>query len=209
MSNVVVASQPLRTALTRVFAGLAVIGALVVGLAGPAGAAGSGTVTISPNPVPFTSSQTKATVQVAWTGQKVNKLVFIDICRKSISDPTFDIGLDCSLLSEVAPNGTATGAGSKAYNIFRGENPDGDSGWGCFAPGDTAPAGVDKLTTCYVRVTNDSSANSNDAVEAAYTLSVGGDTVPEAPLGVIIPIIGAVVVAGAFFLLRRRATAAS
>ena len=164
---------------------------------------------MNPNPVSFTTTQTEATATVNWTGQKPNKLMFISICKKSVSDPTFTAALDCSALSELNPNGTPSGAGTAQLTVFRGENPDGDSGWGCFAQGDTAPQGVTKFTTCYVRVTNDSINNKDDATQTAFTLSVGGDVVPEAPLGVIIPVIGAVMVAGAFMVLRRRSSLAS
>lgn len=196
-------TRPL-TGVVRIALAAGLLAAIALVGAGTAGAAGTGTVTVSPNPVPFTTNQTKAVVQVNWTGQKPNTLLFISICRKSITDPTFRPDFDCSINSEVNPVGTADGSGSKAYNIFRGENPDGDSGWGCFAKGDAAIAGVDKLTTCYVRITNNVITNKDDAVETAFTLSVGGDTVPEAPLGILIPIIAAVVVAGAFVVLRRR-----
>jgi hypothetical protein len=191
----------------RILALMALLGAFVASFAAPAGALGS--VTVNPNPVSFTTTQTEATATVNWTGQKPNKLMFISICKKSISDPTFTAALDCSALSELNPNGTPNGGGTAQLTVFRGENPDGDTGWGCFAEGDTAPQGVTKFTTCFVRVTNDSINNKDDATQTAFTLSVGGDVVPEAPLGVIIPVIGAVMVAGAFMVLRRRSSLAS
>ena len=190
----------------RIVALMALLGAFVASFAAPAGALG--TVTVNPNPVSFTTNQTEATATVNWTGQKPNQLMFISICKKTIADPTFNAALDCSALSELNPNGTASGAGSAQLTVFRGENPDGDSGWGCFAQGDTAPAGVTKVTTCFVRVTNGVLSNKDDASEAPFTLSVGGDVVPEAPLGVLIPVIGAVMVAGAFMVLRRRSSLA-
>jgi len=191
----------------RIVALMALLGAFAASFAAPAGALGS--VTVNPNPVSFTTTQTEATATVNWTGQKANKLMFISICKKSISDPTFTAALDCSALSELNPNGTPSGGGTAQLTVFRGENPDGDSGWGCFAQGDTAPQGITKFTTCFVRVTNDSINNKDDATETAFTLSVGGDVVPEAPLGVLIPVIGAVMVAGAFMVLRRRSSLAS
>jgi hypothetical protein len=191
----------------RIVALMALLGAFAASFAAPAGALGS--VTVNPNPVSFTTTQTEATATVNWTGQKPNKLMFISICKKSVSDPTFTAALDCSALSELNPNGTPSGAGTAQLTVFRGENPDGDSGWGCFAQGDTAPQGVTTFTTCFVRVTNDSINNKDDATETAFTLSVGGDVVPEAPLGVLIPVIGAVMVAGAFMVLRRRSSLAS
>src|SRR4029077_20066779 len=134
---------------------IALVGAAVIlcsCLAVPASAAS--TVTVSPNPLPMTPSQTTATVTVSWQGQTPRTLMFVEICKKSISDSTFQEPFDCSLLSEINPNGTPDGANSVQFDVFRGETPDGDSGWGCFAEGDTAPAGIQKFTTCYVRVTN-------------------------------------------------------
>jgi len=189
----------------RIVAILGILAAIVLGSASPATSAG--TISIAPNPVPFTTNQTTAVVQVNWTGQKPSTLLFVSICFKSIADPTFRSDLDCSALSVITPNGTATGAGSKNFNVFRGQDPS-EEPWGCFAAGDTPPAGVEKYTTCFVRITNNVISNNDDDVETAFTLSVGGDIVPEAPLSILIPIIGAVVVAGAFFLLRRRSTAA-
>jgi hypothetical protein len=177
---------------------------LGTGLAGTSGAAGS--VTVTPKPVPVTSNQTDATVTVNWTGQPANTLMFVSVCGKSIADATFNVALDCSSLSLLTPNGTATGSGSVQLNVFRGENPDGDSGWGCFAPGDPALPGVTKNTTCYVRVTNNSNNNKLDAVETSFTFQVGGDVIPEAPLSILLPVVGGAVALGAFFYLRRRST---
>lgn len=182
---------------------------LGTGLTGSSGALG--TVTVTPNPIPVTASQAVATTTVSWAGQKPNQLMFVGICRKSISDPTFSYSVDCSLLAELTPNGSADGNGSTQLDMFRGENPDGDNGsgsWGCFAAGDTAPAGVQKNTTCYVRVTNGSKNNATDATEQAFTFQAGGDVIPEAPLGILLPIVGGSVALGAFFFLRRRSAIA-
>ena len=130
---------------------------------------GSGGVTVTPDPVPVGASDTSAKVTVAWQGQAPRTLIFVRVCRKPVSDPTFKDGIDCSLLSELTPNGTPDGDGSIELTLFRGENPDGGSGWGCFAPGDRAPAGVQANTTCYVRVTNDVDGNAEDARDAAFT----------------------------------------
>ena len=190
----------------RIVALMALLGAVCLSFAAPAGAAG--TVSVTPNPVPFTTNQTDATVSVSWTGQQASQLLYIDVCKKSITDATFNVALDCSALSELNPNGTASGNGTTDLGVFRGQNPDGDA-WGCFAAGDTAPAGVTKYTTCYVRVTSGSVFNKDYAAEKAFTLTVAGDVVPEAPLGILIPAVGAIVVAGAFFMLRRRAATAA
>jgi hypothetical protein len=175
-------------------------------LAGTSSAAS--TVTVTPNPIPVTSNQTDAPITVNWTGQAPDTLMFIEICGKSISDATFNVALDCSSLSEQTPNGTADGSGSYQLDAFRGEAPEGDLGWGCFAPGDTAPEGVTKYTTCYVRVTNNSKNNKLDAAEQAFTFKVGGDEIPEAPLGVMLPVAAGLVAVGGFLFLRRRAALA-
>lgn len=184
---------------------LALVGTVLLlgtGLTGTASAASH--ITVTPNPIPVTSTQTSATVTVSWTGQRIDTLMFVSVCRKSISDPTFNVAFDCSMLSELNPNGTLNGANTIQMDVFRGENPDGDTGWGCFAAGDTPPAGVTKLTTCYVRVTNNVISNYLDDVEQPFTFQAGGDVVPEAPIGLMLPVIGGAVAVGAFMFMRRR-----
>jgi hypothetical protein len=112
-----------------------------------------------------------ANVTVNWTGQTPNRLMFVSLCVKSNSDATFTSALDCAPLSELNPNGTASGNGSVTFEVFRGAEPSGDLNWGCFAAGDTAPAGILKATTCYVRVTNTSVGNKDAAVETAFTIN--------------------------------------
>ncbi len=145
---------------------------------GPAGAAPS--VSIDPDPVPVAMGGLTP-VTVRWSGQTPRSLILIRICATSISAPGFDEALDCSLLSEVTPNGTADGAGSATVQVFRGPEPGGDNAWGCFAAGDAAPAGIRKATTCYVRVTDDVVSNAKDAAESAFTIVPGpGTSVPPA-----------------------------
>jgi len=131
--------------------------------------AGTGGVTVDPAAVPVGANDQQATVKVSWQGQQPATLMFVRVCRKSVTDQTFSAGTDCSLLSEVTPNGTPNGANSIDFTVFRGENPDGDSGWGCFAPGDAVPAGIQGNTTCYVRVTNDVIGNTKDQRDAPFT----------------------------------------
>ena len=130
---------------------------------------GTGGVSLGANPVAVPTGGT-AGVRVDWTGQEPRTLMFVTVCRKPTTDPTFQVGIDCSPLSEVNPNGTADGSGSIELQVFRGPTPDGDSGWGCFAEGDEAPPGIQVNTTCYVRVTNDVVLNQEDARDAPFTL---------------------------------------
>jgi hypothetical protein len=192
--------------LRKIFLALAgVVVLLGTSLVGSSGALG--TASISPNPIPVVDGQLSATVTLNWSGQKPSTLISVRICRKSIADPTFSVGVDCSLASDITPNGTADGAGTVQYDVFRGENPDGDNGsgsWGCFAASDPPVTAVQKNTTCYVRVTNNSINNNADATETAYTFSAGAPVVPEAPLSILLPVLGGAVAVGAFFFLRRR-----
>jgi hypothetical protein len=135
--------------------------------AAPAGATPS--VSLSVDRVPVARGGF-APVTVHWSGQRPGTLILIRICATSIASPTFDEALDCSLLSEITPNGTADGAGSATVQVFRGPEPGGDDAWGCFAAGDVAPPGIRPATTCYVRVTNDVVSNMDDDAEAPFTI---------------------------------------
>jgi len=131
----------------------------------------TGPVALVPNPIAIATVGGTANGTVYWNGQTPNKLMFISLCVKSISDATFSAALDCAPLSELNPNGTPSGNGSVTFEVFRGAEPSGDLNWGCFAAGDVAPAGITKATTCYVRVTNNNVNNKDAAVEQAFTIT--------------------------------------
>ena len=122
-------------------------------------------VNVTPNPVSVTAEQSTALVQIAWNGLEPRQLVFVDICRKSIGDSSFSVAEDCGAYSSLNPNGTATGAGDIAVEVFRGQDPAGEL-WGCYAEGDTAPAGVVAYTTCFVRVTHTVVSNLDSDAES-------------------------------------------
>lgn len=191
--------------MKRVLGAAAVAGVLLMTLAvaAPAGAQGP-TGTVNPNPVAFAPGQTEAPVTVNWSGQAANKLIFVDICKKLSSDPTFNPGQDCAPLSSTNPFATPTGSGTTAYTVFRGPDPSGDQPWGCFAAADQAPAGIQKFTTCYVRVTNDSLFNNNQAADIPFTIVESGGVIPEAPVAILLPVIGALVLIGGFMFMRRQ-----
>ena len=128
-------------------------------------------VTVEPAPVMVPNNPGYGFIKVWWNGQAANQLIFIDICSKPTTTPGFNVATDCSSLSEVNPNGTASGSGLVDAAAFRGQEPAGDNKWGCFAAGDVAPAGVLKLTTCYVRVTNKVVSNNLDAKDIAFTIN--------------------------------------
>ena len=132
--------------------------ATVVLLLGMGNASAESSVSVTPDPIPVTAEQSAALVQVSWSGLEPRQLVFVDICRKSISDSSFIVAEDCGAYSGLTPNGSAAGDGSAELEVFRGQEPAGEL-WGCYAEGDTAPAGVVVYTTCFVRVTHTVASN--------------------------------------------------
>ena len=210
--------------LRKMMASLGLATIAVAAIAVPAGAAGTGSV--APNPVQIAAGSTTGTATVSWSGMQTGPPVYLSICRRAQTDPLFvDYGTSCSNLSEVIVSAAfqSGGAGSKALNtFFRAENPDGDSGWGCFAPGDTAPAGVEKLTTCYVRVASAAESDTTYAFTMPFTLTdASGPTttvpatttttvtpvVPEASNVVLLPVVAGGIALLAFAVQRRRKSA--
>lgn len=144
-------------------------GTTTVTLAQPAPA---GDVFISENPITIgTGNPGTKTIKVWWNNQKPDTLMFLDICRKPNQDPTFRADLDCATLASQTPNGTLSGSGVYDVTAFRGEEESGDLRWGCFAAADTAPAGIQKNTTCYVRVTNYVLSNNFEARDIPFTIN--------------------------------------
>lgn len=130
-----------------------------------------GDVVLSSNPVAVPALDASAPVKVWWNNQAAGQLIYVDICRKPSTDPTFQPGLDCAPLSSQTPNGTASGSGVATVDVFRGVEPSGDLPWGCFAASDPAIPGIEMHTTCYVRVTNQSLFNTTAAKDVAFTIT--------------------------------------
>lgn len=182
---------------------------MAVGVAGavaaPAGALSNPSVT--PNPITVAPDQTVATIHVEWTGATPQQLIYIDICKKTIADPSFSASRDCAPVGGATQNGSADGSGSYELEIFRGQDP-AESGWGCFAPEDTAPAGVTKYTTCYIRTTENNLFNNDADTQTPFTFIKSAGDVPEAPLTILLPVVGTLAALGGFVLVRRRQGAA-
>jgi alpha-tubulin suppressor-like RCC1 family protein len=110
---------------------------------------------VTPNSVPVTGGQSSASVTVSWAvfewSSVLTREVDLLVCRNSLYAPGFDQADACSQTSRAIVIPDSVGVGSITFGVFRGRNPDAGSTWGCFAPGDTPPAGVTKYTTCYVR----------------------------------------------------------
>jgi hypothetical protein len=161
---------------------------------------------ITPNPVPVSTGQTEVTVDVAWT-QTSNQRLYFYQCFEDPSSPTFNYITSCSFNSELTVNPSAPTSGHQAFTLFRGAEPTGDLKWGCFAPGDTVPAGITKHETCYVRVTNLQPTNFTDQQFQAFTFTPLGAPVPEVPFAVVLPIAAVAVIGGGLVLQRRRQNA--
>ena len=158
---------------------------------------------VTPNPVPVSPGQTTVTVDVGWT-QPANQRLYFYECFEDASSPTFNYVTSCSNDSELVVNPSAASSGTISFNLFRGQEPTGDILWGCFAPGDTVPAGITKHETCYVRVTNLQPSNTTDQQFQAFTFTPLGAPVPEVPYAVLLPIAALAVLGGGLLLQRRR-----
>jgi hypothetical protein len=121
------------------------------------------TLTVAPalNGADFTYGN----VDLCWNlASSVGHRTFFLQCKKDPADPTFNYAIDCSNLSEITPNPLTDAFGTTPFQVFRGLEPSGDESWGCYAPGDVAPAGVTKYTDCWIRFTQGTENNTTDQV---------------------------------------------
>ena len=166
-----------RRRSTRGALAVLVAAAAVLVLAAPSGAVDS--LYLDQPVVSVGADQGSARIQVAWSGAVPGQLVIVSICKRSIGDAAFRASWDCSMIGRLDLNGTADGAGSRAFEVFRGQDPTGER-WGCYAPDDTPPAGVEKYTTCFVRVTDTALSNNDADVEAPLQFQGPGRVDPGA-----------------------------
>ena len=181
------------------------------------------TATITPDPVPipayvvpptttpfdhtwFRRKEDAATV--SWSGMAPDGELRIMVCARDDADPAFvDPAQSCSYTSEYLL--TSSASGQKRIALFRGENPDEDSGWGCYAEGDVAPPGVDRRTTCYVRIVSGDSFHPVRSVSVPFTIvdePVTPDpVVPDLPRAPALAVGGALAAVGLVLWSRRRA----
>jgi hypothetical protein len=201
----------MKRTLHKVAAVLGLMTILGLVAAIPAGAAGTGSV--SPNPVPVSGGQTSAMLTVNYNFGASNTAVFVDLCKKQSSDPTFDYTLDCDRGVAGTFNGSSNGAGSQQVEIPIGDSfgsqffGDDLDKWGCYPSGFTPSAGFLAATQCYIRVTQTDIFNNTDAFDVPLTYETSGGEIPEAPVVVLPVLLGAAVVGGFLFLNRRRALA--
>lgn len=165
-------------------------------------AAAAGATVVIPNPISVSAGQTSVTINVTAASQPSNKPLLVTQCKKSSADPTFNFGIDCSNLSEIVYNsGTPQ---PLEFIAFHGAEPSGDTDWGCFAPGETPPAGITAVTTCYIRVTNNAESNATDQEFTPMTFALTGNPTPEVPVAILLPVAAAAVIGAALFMQRRR-----
>jgi len=194
----------------RSFAALALV-LMVLGLQTMAFAAGSGTVT--PNHVSVNGQR----VHITWAGMAANQPIWIQQCDNVTVG--YDQTIDCSLLSAKERQATfnQTGSGQTGttgpdvglnpdYAVFVGDEPSGDLGWACDSmgtPEGTVIGGVTHYNPCRIRVTDSSLNTTTNEFFLPVTFD-SGPVVPEARIALLLPLGGAVVLAAAFFIVRRR-----
>jgi len=124
------------------FAAAAVVAAGLVSVPSVASAAPSGS--ISPTQV----SSAGQDVTVSFSGLKANTSLIVMVCRDNpVTDPTFNVGVDCSSNSTDPTAQTGTGSGTFVYSassgsstgIVVGAKPDDPSDFACLAPGAPVP----------------------------------------------------------------------
>ena len=187
------------------------------------------TGSISPNPVPLPTpvgspSRVKHdAAEVTWTGLGSEDTVTVSICRVADTDPTFvDAATSCTAVPEHEPEhepGSDASddrrpptAGRRSLALFRGRSPGGGN-WGCYAPGDVAPPGVELHTTCFVRLTSGDDDRQQQqqrprSLFVPFTIvdepEVPDPVVPDLPAGPALTV-GASALAVAFVVRKRRA----
>ena len=131
-------------------------------------------IVIQPNPVapvgPLSNdplaSEVKS-VQVCYNiASTLNKRLFVQQCFRAVTDPLFQLG-NCQPYTTYNPLAVSTAVVSTP--ITYGHEPSGDENWGCYKSTDTAPPGVTKYTTCYLRITDDTFTNVADQVSVPFT----------------------------------------
>ena len=188
---------------TRIKQAAVAAGISAIGLAsfGSTAHAAAPTITVTPNT--GISSTGSPNVTVAWSGLTGKTVVFIQECRVSDTDPLFDPINDCSTANEYNP-ASVNGAGSFSFPLFTGAEPI-NGAWGCGDPADSAAAGAPISATCFIRATPDTDTNvGNDTFQAITFAPTPPADVPEVPLNVLLPLGGAAILGGAYFVARKR-----
>jgi hypothetical protein len=171
-------------------------------LGGVAGA----TVSIPENPVPVSTGAKTAPVTVSYSGLPANQPLYVLQCDIDPATAGFVYARECATTTQVGvnPQSNTTGSGTIDFTLFRGDEPSGDNPWGCYAPNDTASPGYQKLTSCWIRVTDGNPANNTDAQSVKFSFVEQGAPVPEAPTLIILPFLAGGAIGAAWLFNRRR-----
>lgn len=142
----------------------------------PALTCAPGTLVANPNPIPVGTIPAAGflmkTIETCFnSAASIDKPTYIYQCYRGGADPLFDPISSCSNLSEFRSNPNASPTQTNPYTVFYGTETTGDESWGCFKPGDTAPAGITKYTTCYLRFVPNQVLNTTDHLFVPITFS--------------------------------------
>jgi hypothetical protein len=141
-------------------------------------------------------------------------LVYAQQCSKNDTDPTFDRTIDCAYEAsgyyDVTTGATVPGSATKGPIAFSVNNIDPiNGGWSCVNPADTALAnwaGTTVHTTCYVRAVpgSPSDTTQDTFTPISFASVIPPANTPEAPYTILLPVGAGVVLAGGYYISRRR-----
>lgn len=191
--------------------------AVVLGGMASSASAGVGTGSLSQNSRP--ASGAPISITVTYSGWSPNTVVDISLCSNTDANPPFDPFTQCSPYKATLGNTNASGAGSKTFELWAGSDPNGNP-WSCGT--DTDGIGAVQ-STCWVRIADTGPSSADDLfLPVTYTAAPPPTTtttppttvvppaqVPEAPLGVLLPLTAAALVGGGIVIARRRSSSAA
>jgi hypothetical protein len=163
--------------------------------------------TVTPERIPVAPGQSEATTTVQWRESFTGARIFIDLCRRPVEDPTFDLVADCDAASAVELPGSVHGRGQAEVALFVGPARDwangGDSAWACSPEGWSLPEEVTRVDRCWVRIAYLDRANGHGSTSVGYEFVSDSAEIPEAPW-VVMPLFVGVAGMVVVWVIRRR-----
>ena len=204
-------------AIRKILALLGVGAAGAMLIAAPAFAGSISSPTGSPFVVPGDGSGNPLPFTVTVTGFPATTSVFLEQCDGvAPTTPGWSPTTDCDNGSSPA-GGITNGSGSftfsstdinHAFHPFKGESPSGL--FNCLSPHDPSLTGSDGLPdfrNCQLRASTNNGAVTTDQTFLTLQLPDAAAQTPEVPYAVVLPL-GALLVGGAYFIIRKRRLAA-